>query len=155
MSVLDQNGLGDWVADRLVEIGELVEDKLATRIDTSKDPFLDERLDYRTLSIDPKTVTATNPISGEQKEVEIKMFEEPGVAKGSRRAISEIVKYPEPFSPMKYYYYYSWTLLHQFAQILLTFGFSVDSFYDALQSYALNLEDVIPSSSLSLHQIFN
>lgn len=93
MSVLDQNGLGDWVADRLVEIGELVEDKLSTRIDTSKDPFLDERLDYRTLSIDPKTVTATNPISGEQKEVEIKMFEEPGVAKGSRRAISEIVKW--------------------------------------------------------------
>ena len=93
MSVLDQNGLGDWVADRLVEIGDLVEDKLTTRIDTSKDPFLDERLDYRTLSIDPKTVTATNPISGEQKEVEIKMFEEPGVAKGSRRAISEIVKW--------------------------------------------------------------
>ena len=93
MSVLDENGLGDWVADRLVEIGELVEDKLTTRIDTSKDPFLDERLDYRTLSIDPKTVTATNPISGEQKEVEIKMFEEPGVAKGSRRAISEIVKW--------------------------------------------------------------
>ena len=93
MSVLDENGLGDWVADRLVEIGELVEDKLSTRIDTSKDPFLDERLDYRTLSIDPKTVTATNPISGEQKEVEIKMFEEPGVAKGSRRAISEIVKW--------------------------------------------------------------
>jgi len=93
MSVLDQNGLGDWVADRLVEIGEQVEDKLTTRIDTSKDPFLDERLDYRTLSIDPKTVTATNPISGEQKEVEIKMFEEPGVAKGSRRAISEIVKW--------------------------------------------------------------
>ena len=36
-----------------------------------------------------------------------------------------------------------------------TFGFSVDNFYDALQSYNLNLEDVIPSSSLSLHQIFN
>ena len=41
--------------------------------------------------------------------------------------ISEIVKYPEPLSPMKYYYYNSWTLLHQFAQILLTFGFSVDN----------------------------
>ena len=93
MSVLDQNGLGDWIAERLVEIGEQVEDDLTTRIDTTKDPFLDERLDYRTLSIDPKTVTATNPISGEQKEVEIKMFEDPGVAKGSRRAISEIVKW--------------------------------------------------------------
>jgi len=93
MSVLDQNGLGDWVAERLVEIGEQVEDDLPTRIDTSKDPFLDERLDYRTLSIEPKTVTATNPVSGEKKEVDIQMFEEPGVAKGSRRAISEIVKW--------------------------------------------------------------
>ena len=36
-----------------------------------------------------------------------------------------------------------------------TFGFSVDYFYGILQSYALNLEDVIPSSSLSLQQIFD
>ena len=35
------------------------------------------------------------------------------------------------------------------------FGFSVDNFYNILQSYTLNLEDVIPSSSLSLHQIFD
>tara|TARA_B100001750_G_scaffold239930_1_gene248794 strand:+ start:34 stop:1065 length:1032 start_codon:yes stop_codon:yes gene_type:complete len=35
------------------------------------------------------------------------------------------------------------------------FGFSVDDFYDSLQSYTLNLEDVIPSSSLSLQQIFD
>ena len=35
------------------------------------------------------------------------------------------------------------------------FGFSVDSFYDTLQFYNLNLEDVVPSSSLSLHQIFD
>ena len=36
-----------------------------------------------------------------------------------------------------------------------TFGFSVDDFYNILQSYTLNLENVIPSSSLSLEQIFN
>ena len=36
-----------------------------------------------------------------------------------------------------------------------TFGFSVDDFYDTLQSYILNLEDVIPSTSLSLEQIFD
>ena len=36
-----------------------------------------------------------------------------------------------------------------------TFGFSVDNFYGALQSYDLNLEDVIPNSSLSLEQIFD
>ena len=35
------------------------------------------------------------------------------------------------------------------------FGFSVDNFYNILQSYTLNLEDVIPSSSLSLQQIFD
>ena len=35
------------------------------------------------------------------------------------------------------------------------FGFSVDHFYDILQSYTLNLENVIPSSSLSLQQIFD
>ena len=35
------------------------------------------------------------------------------------------------------------------------FGFSVNDFYDILQSYTLNLEDVIPSSSLSLQQIFD
>jgi len=93
MSVLDENGLGDWVADRLVKIGEQVKDQIPTRVDTNIDPFLDERLDYRTLSLEPQTVTATNPVSGEKKELEIKMFEEPGVPKGSRRAISEIVKW--------------------------------------------------------------
>tara|TARA_B100001142_G_scaffold300184_1_gene324709 strand:+ start:2080 stop:3087 length:1008 start_codon:yes stop_codon:yes gene_type:complete len=36
-----------------------------------------------------------------------------------------------------------------------TFGFSVDDFYDVLQSYTLNLENVMPSSSLSLQQIFD
>jgi hypothetical protein len=36
-----------------------------------------------------------------------------------------------------------------------TFGFSVDYFYDILQSYTLNLEDVIPSPSLLLQQIFD
>jgi len=36
-----------------------------------------------------------------------------------------------------------------------TFGFSVDDFYDILQSYTLNLEDVIPSPSLSFQQIFD
>ena len=36
-----------------------------------------------------------------------------------------------------------------------TFGFSVDDFYNILQSYTLNLENVIPSSSLSLEQIFD
>ena len=41
--------------------------------------------------------------------------------------ISEIIKYPEPLSPMKYYYHNSWTLLHQFAEILLNSGLSIDN----------------------------
>ena len=36
-----------------------------------------------------------------------------------------------------------------------TFGFSVDNFYYILQSYALNLENVTPSPSLSFQQIFD
>ena len=38
---------------------------------------------------------------------------------------------------------------------LETFGFSVYEFYTSLQLYALNLQDVVPSSSLSLQQIFD
>ena len=33
------------------------------------------------------------------------------------------------------------------------FGFSVDDFYDSLQFYKLSIENVMPSSSLSLEQI--
>ena len=38
MSVLDNNGLGDWIADRLVEIGESVDDSLPLRIDRAINP---------------------------------------------------------------------------------------------------------------------
>ena len=44
MSVLEQNGLGDWLAERLVQIGDSVKDELPTRADVKHDPFLDERL---------------------------------------------------------------------------------------------------------------
>ena len=47
MSVLDKNGLGDWLADRLVEIGDRVVDKVPLRIDVTRDPFLDDRLQGR------------------------------------------------------------------------------------------------------------
>ena len=33
MSVLERNGLGDWLADRLVEIGDSVKDEIPLRID--------------------------------------------------------------------------------------------------------------------------
>ncbi len=44
MSVLEQNGLGRLVAERLVQIGDTVKDELPTPHDVKHDPFLDERL---------------------------------------------------------------------------------------------------------------
>ena len=42
-------------------------------------------------------------------------------------ALSGKIEYPEPISPMKYYYFNSWTLLYQFSEVFLTFGFSVEN----------------------------
>ena len=44
MSLLDRNGLGDRLAERLVEIGDTVRDDVKLRISASSDPFLDDRL---------------------------------------------------------------------------------------------------------------
>jgi len=93
LSVLDQDGLGDWLAERLVEIGDQVNDNLPLRVDSDKDPFLDERLLVKNLPTEATTVTATNPVSGETKDVDITLFEQPGAVKGTRRAISEIIKW--------------------------------------------------------------
>src|SRR5204863_410349 len=49
MSVLEKNGLGDWLADRIVEIGDHVKDDLKLRIDHTIDPFLDVRLQVANL----------------------------------------------------------------------------------------------------------
>jgi transketolase N-terminal domain/subunit len=40
MSLLDRNGLGDRLADRLVEIGDTVRDDVKLRISATNDPFL-------------------------------------------------------------------------------------------------------------------
>jgi len=93
MSVLERDGLGDWLADRLVEIGETVVDDMPLRIDRATDPFHDPRLKVEQLPTAPQTVTARNPVSGEEKKVTIKLFEEPGNVRGTRRAISEIIKW--------------------------------------------------------------
>mgnify|MGYP004406987975 FL=1 len=58
-------------------------------------------------------------------------------------ALSEIIKYPEPLSPTKYYYFNSWTLLHQFSEVFLRFGFSTQSvskiiLFLSILSYALS-----------------
>ena len=93
MSVLDRNGLGDWLADRLVEIGDTVKDEIPVRIDVRHDPFLDERLRVANLPREPQKLSVTNPMSGKQKEVGITLFRKPGEAAGARRAISEIIKW--------------------------------------------------------------
>ena len=93
MSVLDQDGLGDWLADRLVEIGDSIDDSLPLRIDRDVDPFQDSRLAVSNLPTEAQTVSVKNHVSGEVKDVSIKLFEEPGNVRGTRRAISEIAKY--------------------------------------------------------------
>ncbi len=93
MSVLEQDGLKDWLADRLVEIGDTVDDATPLRIDRTIDPFQDARLTVAELPTDPQNVTIRNPISNDEKEVLIKLFEQPGQVRGTRRAISEIIKW--------------------------------------------------------------
>ena len=93
MSVLDRNGLGDWLADRLVAIGETVKDDMPLRIDTHHDPFLDERLRVANLPVDRQKVTVRNEVSGAEKQVEITLFRKPGETAGARRGISEIIKW--------------------------------------------------------------
>src|ERR1039457_6456110 len=93
MSVLDGNGLGDWLADRLVSIGDQVSDEMPLRIETRRDPFLDDRLRVAQLPVEPQKVTVKNAVSGAEKQVEVTLFRKPGEMVGTRRAISEIIKW--------------------------------------------------------------
>jgi len=93
MSVLEKNGLGDWLADRIVEIGDHVKDDLKLRIDNTIDPFLDDRLKVANLPTDTQTVKVKNPVSGAEKDVKIALFRKAGEVAGARRGISEIIKW--------------------------------------------------------------
>jgi transketolase len=93
MSVLAQDGLGDWLADRLVTIGDSVSDDVTLRIDNTVDPFQDKRLEVRELPAKPQTVSVTHPVSGEEQELSVALFQQPGQVAGTRRAISEVVKW--------------------------------------------------------------
>ncbi len=93
MSLLNRDGLGDWLADRLVAIGDSVPDDLPLRIDTQTDPFLDDRLQVSNLPIEAQNVTAKNTASGEEKDVSIALYRKPGEVAGTRRAISEVIKW--------------------------------------------------------------
>jgi transketolase len=91
--VLDKNGLGDWVAERLVQIGDTVTDDLPLRVDVKHDPFLDDRLRVANLPEEPQTLTVRNAISGAEKQLKIALFRKAGEVAGARRGISEIVKW--------------------------------------------------------------
>jgi transketolase len=93
MSLLDRNGLGDRLADRLVEIGDTVRDDVKLRISASSDPFLDDRLRVAALPEEPQKVSIRNAISGAEKQVSIALFKKSGEVAGARRAISEIIKW--------------------------------------------------------------
>jgi transketolase len=93
MSLLDRNGLGDLLADRLVKIGDTVRDDVKLRISATKDPFLDDRLRVAALPEAPQKLSIRNAVSGKEKEVSISLFKKPGEMAGTRRAISEIIKW--------------------------------------------------------------
>ncbi len=93
MSLLDRDGLGDWLADRLVKIGDTVKNDFPVHFDIQRDPFLDERLRVANLPTEPQKVTVTNRISGAEKQVAITLFRNPGEVAGTRRAISEFIKW--------------------------------------------------------------
>ena len=93
MSTLDNHGLGDWIADRLVRIGDEVQDDLAVNINNNSDPFLDERLLPQNLPQKKVDLKVKHPTDGSEKSVDITLFEEVGQKRGSRRAISELAKW--------------------------------------------------------------
>ncbi|MEO6878459.1 MAG: hypothetical protein ABI205_08265, partial [Gemmatimonadaceae bacterium] len=93
MSVLEQNGTGEWLTDRLVEIGDTVAASTTVRVPVGIDPFLDDRLRVANLPREPQKVSVKNDVSGATKEVAISLYKKPGEMAGSRRAISEIIKW--------------------------------------------------------------
>ena len=91
MSVLEQDGLGAWLADRLVAIGERVRDDPPLRVDVRRDPFQDERLRVANLPVEAQRVAAS--AKGATQDVDVALFKPPGAVAGTRRAISEVVKW--------------------------------------------------------------
>jgi transketolase len=93
MSILDRDGLGEWLTDRLVEIGDTVATSTRVTVPANVDPFQDDRLRVKNLPRETQKVTITNDVSGQSKEVSIALYRKPGEMAGARRAISEIIKW--------------------------------------------------------------
>ena len=80
MSALDRNGLGDWLADRLVELGDTVTDDFPLRIDVNKDPVPRRRLRVANL---PEGRRRDGDEPGRrEKEVKIALFRKAGEKAG-------------------------------------------------------------------------
>ena len=103
MSLLDRNGLGDRLADRLVTIGDTVRDDVKLRISATADPFLDDRLRVSALPESPQKLSIRNAVSGAEKQVNISLFKKPGEIAGTRRAISEIIKWMNYVTDGRFY----------------------------------------------------
>ena len=93
LSALDNKGLGEWVAGRIVDIADTLDRRMPLRIETDSNPFLDERLLPANLPVDPVDVVMKNPVSGEDVSRTIKLFRPYGEKAGARRAISEMGAY--------------------------------------------------------------
>ncbi|HEX3118641.1 MAG TPA: hypothetical protein VHP80_06055, partial [Candidatus Acidoferrum sp.] len=93
MSLLDRKGLGDRLVDRLVTIGDTVRDDVKLRISATANPFLDDRLRVAALPESPQKLSIRNAVSGAERQVSISLFKKPGEMAGTRRAISEIIKW--------------------------------------------------------------
>eukprot|EP01087_Luapelamoeba_hula_P011908 TRINITY_DN3300_c0_g1_i1.p1 TRINITY_DN3300_c0_g1~~TRINITY_DN3300_c0_g1_i1.p1 ORF type:complete len:869 (-),score=151.33 TRINITY_DN3300_c0_g1_i1:25-2589(-) len=94
LSVLDKDGLGEWVANRLLSIaGTLPSEFPSLRFPTNVDPFADERLKPSTIPTADGEYTIPHPISGKDIKFNLALFAKPGQKKGARRAISEVGKW--------------------------------------------------------------
>ena len=94
MSVLDKNGLGDWLADRLVEIGD-TRRRTRSRCASTSSAIRSSTTgcEVANLPVEPQSSRSKNSVSGREKTVKVALFRKPGEAAGARRAISEIIKW--------------------------------------------------------------
>jgi hypothetical protein len=89
MSVLDRNGLGEWLADRLVEIGDSLRDDLRAPHDVGA-TLPGRAAPVANLPEEPQTLSVKNPISGRRSRSRSRRFRKYGEVAGARRGISEL-----------------------------------------------------------------
>ena len=94
MSVLDKNGIGDWLADRLVEIGDTLRDDLPLRAGRlARSVPRRSAAAWRTCRWSRRPSVPPTRSRGAKKDVKVTLFRKAGEIAGTRRGISEIVKW--------------------------------------------------------------